>query len=72
MGSIYIIKPMSTVLSSVVNKSKQHQEKNSWERQELNPELKGEKQECYLCAMQPPFLKLFIGSSPNSSNYWGN
>ena len=30
-GSIDIIKPLSTVLSSAVNKSQLHQEKNSWE-----------------------------------------
>ena len=29
-------------------------QKNSWERQELNPELLGEKREPYLCAMPPP------------------
>ena len=44
MGSIDIIKPLSTVLSSAINKSQQHQEKNSWEDQESNPGLLGEKQ----------------------------
>ena len=44
MGLIDIIKPMSTVLSSAINKSLQHQEKNSWEH--------------YLCAMQP--AQLFV------------
>ena len=52
MGLIDIIKPMSTVLSSVVNKSPQDQEKNSNEHQESNPGQQGEKQVCCLCAMQ--------------------
>ena len=52
MGLIDIIKPMSTVLSSVVNKSPQDQEKNSNEHQESNPGQPGEKQVCCLCAMQ--------------------
>ena len=43
MGSTDIIKPLSTVLCSAVNKSQQNQEKNSWELQETN-----------LCALQPP------------------
>ena len=54
MGLIDIIKPLSTVQSSAINKSQQHQEKNSWECQELNPGLLGEKQICYIRAMQPP------------------
>ena len=49
-----LIKPMSTVLSSVINKCQQHQEKICWERWEPNPGLLGEKQVCYLCAIQPP------------------
>ena len=53
MGSIDIIKPMSSVLSSALGKSQQHQEKNSWECRESNLGLLGEKQVCYLCAMQP-------------------
>ena len=52
MGSIDILKSLSTVLSSAVNKSQQHQEKNSWEWQELNSGLRGEGQVCYFCAMQ--------------------
>ena len=43
MGSIDMTKPMSAALSSAVNKSPQQQESNSWERQELNPGLLGEK-----------------------------
>ena len=35
------IKPPSTFLNSAVNKSKQHQENNSWKRRELNPGLLG-------------------------------
>ena len=49
-----LIKPLSTVLSSAVNKSQQHQEEHSWERWESNPGLLGEKQGCYLRAMQSP------------------
>ena len=47
MVLIDIIKPLSTVLSSAVNKSQQHQQKNSWERQELNPGLVGGEQVWY-------------------------
>ena len=54
MGSIDIIEALSTLLSSAANKSLQHQEKNSWDCQELNLGPLGEKQECYLCAMQSP------------------
>ena len=53
MALIEIIKPLSIVLSSAFNKSQQHQEKNSWDAQELNPGLLGEQQVCCLCAMQP-------------------
>ena len=31
MGSVDIIEPLSTILSSAVNLTQQHQEKNSWE-----------------------------------------
>ena len=48
MGLIDIIKPLSSVLSSAINKSRQHQEKTSCECQELNRGL-GKKQLCYLC-----------------------
>ena len=58
MGLIDIIKPPSTVLSSAINKSKQHLEKNYRECRESNLGLLGEKQVCYLCAMQPPSLSL--------------
>ena len=47
MGLIDIIKPLSSVLSSAVNKSQQHQEKKSWESLELNRGLLGEEQICY-------------------------
>ena len=47
----------STVLSCAIDKPQQHQEKNSWERQDSN--LLGEKQICYLCAMQPQSSKIF-------------
>ena len=58
MGLIGIIKPLSTVLSSAINKSKQHLEKNYWECRESNLGLLDEKQVCYLCAMQPPSSSL--------------
>ena len=54
MGLIDIINPLLTVLRSAINTSQQHQEKNYWERQKLNPE--GEKQLCQLCGMQPPAM----------------
>ena len=53
MGFIGIFKPLSTVLRSVINKSRQHQGKNSCECRELNLGLLGEKQVCHLCALQP-------------------
>ena len=53
-GFIDIINPESTVLSSAIHKSQQHSEKNTWECKDLNPGHPGEKQVCYLCAMQPP------------------
>ena len=60
MGSIDIFKALPTLLSSVVNKSEQHQEKNCGECQESNRRLLGEKQICYLCAMQPPEGGIFF------------
>ena len=61
MSSIDIIKPLSTVLSNAINKSQQHQDKNSWECWKLNPELLGETQICcYLCSIQPPNYILII------------
>ena len=56
MGEIDAIKRLSTVLSRAVNKAQHHQEKKYWERQESNPALLGEKQNCSLCAMQAPML----------------
>ena len=57
-SSLLIDCPVPTVLSSTVDKSQQHQERNSgnkfWECWELNPGQLGEKGERYLCAM-PPF-----------------
>ena len=52
MDLMDIIKPLSTAQSSAVNKSQQHQGKDSRERQESNLGLLGEKQVSYLCAMQ--------------------
>ena len=43
MSLIDINKPLSTLQSSAINKSHQHQEKNFWESRELNPVLLGEK-----------------------------
>ena len=54
MSLIDIIKPLSTVLSSVVNKSQQHQEKIYWESRELNPGLLGEKQYATSLLFQSP------------------
>ena len=70
MGWIYIIKPLSSVLSSAANKYHQHQEKSSWERQELNLGLLGVKQVCYLCAMQhpPPQHEIFTSQLFSSRN----
>ena len=51
MGLNAIIKPLFPVLSSAINKSQQHQEKNSWECQESNPGLLGENQVCFLCTI---------------------
>ena len=54
MGSIDIIEPLCTILSSAINKSQQHQEKNSWKRRESNPGLLVEKQVCQpLCYADP-------------------
>ena len=52
MGSIDIVKPLSSVLGSAVNKYRQNQEKIFWAQREAN--LLGEKQVCHLCAMKPP------------------
>ena len=53
MGSIEIIKPVSTVLSIAVNKSQQHQDKNSLERREWNLGPLREKQECHPFVLSP-------------------
>ena len=47
MGSNNIIKPMSTIPGSAINKSLQRQEKNSWECHESNSGPLGAKQESY-------------------------
>ena len=62
MGSIDIIKLLSTVLSSAINKNQQYKAKKCWQCQESNPGLPGEKQVCYLCAMQP-LIQLFFSPS---------
>ena len=55
MGSINIFKPLSTVLSTAINKAQPRHEKNFGERRTSNLRLLGGKQVCYLCAMQPPY-----------------
>ena len=54
MGLIDMMKPLSTVLSSVVNKSRQHQEKIYREHQESNPGPLDAKQEAIHCDIDPP------------------
>ena len=56
MGSIDIIKPLSNVLSSAINKSQQYQVINYWESRKSHLGLLDEKPVCCLCAMQPPPL----------------
>ena len=68
MDWIDIIKPLSTVLSSSINKSQQHQEKNCWECRELNPGLLGEKQVCYLRAMHPSLISFVCDQSAEPRN----
>ena len=67
MGLIDIIKPLSIFLSNVVSKSKQHQDKNSWECQEPNPGPLGEKQEYYLCAVQKLSHLFFLSRASASA-----
>ena len=64
MGSIDIIKFLSTVLSTTVNQSQQHHQKNYWESRESKPTPLGAKQErypsCYAvpcadCTLQQPY-----------------
>ena len=59
MGSIDIVKPLSTA----VNISQQHKEKNSWECQESYLGLLGAKQECYSLRYAP-----HTPTSANTSN----
>ena len=62
MGSIDIIKPLNSVMSNAVCKSQQHQEKNSREHRESNPELVGET--LPLCYAAPKTL-IFVFASNN-------
>ena len=64
MGSIDIIKLMSPVLSSAINKFQQRQEKNSWE---LILWLLGAKQECNPLCYVPNPAKSYFGNSCSSS-----
>ena len=59
MGSIEIIKPLSIVQSSVVNKSQQRQEKTSWEWWESNPGLLGVKHSVPCSPHPTPPFSLF-------------
>ena len=60
MGSIDTIRPLPTVLSSAINKSQQHQVKNSWELQELNLGLLVHSENGMQCAMRPPLYYLLF------------
>ena len=56
MGLINIIKPLSTVLRSAINKSQQHQEKNSWNVQNWTRGCCVGSKKCQACTMQLPRL----------------
>ena len=76
MSSIDILKPLWTVVSSVINKCQQHQEKNSWDCQESHLGPLGEKRECLLCALQPSFRPTFNSLNSTIGSYrkfkfWG-
>ena len=67
MGSIDIIKPLSTVLSRAINKSLQHRinsskilRKKIWEREELNHRPLGAKRERYLLCYALPHSNLYL------------
>ena len=61
MGSIDIIKPLFTVLSSDINESQQHQEKNSWKPQESNPGLwMCSQNTIHLCYADPYLANLIL------------
>ena len=81
MGSIDIIKPLSTVLSKAVNKSLQHwinffqidSQKKFLECGESNLGLLGEKRECYLCATlhpHPPAPTFSLKRAVGCSQLW--
>ena len=55
-----IIKPLSIVLRSAINKYQQHKNRNSLERRELNPELLVEKQVLCYAAPPPPHTTIFF------------
>ena len=59
MRTIDIIKPLSTVLSSAINKSRQHQDKKSWELLEASM--------LQLCYTAPSSSILFSGLSAKAS-----
>ena len=65
MGLMDFFKLLSSVLSSAANKFQQHQEKHSWDCLEQNLGLLGERQECYLFAMQPLHLTCRLSWSWN-------
>ena len=63
MGTIGIIKPLSTVLSSAVNKSQQHKRTNSWEHRESSPVLLDLKRDHYQLCYSAPFFYMFAMSN---------
>ena len=72
-GLIDLIKPLSTVLSTAVNKSQQYQEKNSRERKESNPGLQRSKcATSRLCS--PPCFRTLVAFQGISITWlgWGS
>ena len=68
MGSIDIIKPLSTVLSSAINKYQQHQEKKNWNTPRIKPRTPGwEASLLPLCYEAPPTSTNFVKSSTISN-----
>ena len=59
MSLTNIFKPLSTFLKSAPSINLNIIKIIFWERLESNPGPLGEKQECYLCAMQPP-ISLYL------------
>ena len=68
MSLIDIIKPLSTILSSAVTKSQQHQMKNSWDGRESNRGPLGSKQEGHPLCYAAPFVQHLFPSLVSCSN----